>query len=47
MFKYEKRILGLREKKNIWNTYDNNIEVKSDDSDSGYSDEKEYMTDED
>ena len=47
LFKYKKRILGLGEKKDMWNTYDNNIEVKSDDSDSGYSDEKEYTTDED
>ena len=45
--RYEKRILSLGEKKNKWNRYDNNIEVRSDDSDSGYSDEKEYTTDED
>ena len=45
--KYKKRILDLGEKKDMWNTYDNSIEVKSDDSDSSYSYEKEYTTDED
>ena len=45
--KYEKRILGIGEKKNMQNTYDNDIEIKSDDSDSSYSNEKEYITDKD
>ena len=50
---YKKRILVIRPKTDMWNTYDCDIEVKSDDYDSG-SDidetiryDKEYITDED
>ena len=34
---YEKRTLGIGEKKDMWNTYDKDIEVNSD-SDSSYED---------
>ena len=50
---YEKRILGIGTKTDLWIIYDCDIEVKSDDYDSGsYIDEtirydKEYITDED
>ena len=37
LYKYEKRILGIGEKKETWNTYDNDIEVNSD-SDSSSED---------
>ena len=49
----EKRILGIGPKTDMWNTYDCDSEVKSDNYDSGsYINEtirydKEYITDED